>query len=41
LRGALEVDKVVDGKALVPLLEKGSTAVDRTRSRISALPDQW
>jgi hypothetical protein len=46
-RDALEVAKVAEGKAagaaLVPLPEEGagSTAVEHSRSRISALSDRW
>jgi hypothetical protein len=43
LRDALEVAKVAEGKKaneapLVPVEDAGSTAVERERSRISALP---
>jgi hypothetical protein len=47
LEDALEVAKVPDGKTvegvLTPLPEEGagSTAIERARSRISAMPDQW
>jgi hypothetical protein len=47
LEDALEVAKVADGKTvegvLMPLPEEGagSTAIERARSRISAMPDQW